>query len=214
MQKLIEKIHWIVFMYALFLGYDMYSVHQESMFNLNTRISVMNSNIIKARKKVSDLKKYFKDIEEAKRNIELVALEVEKVQRRLPADIADSENIKLIEDISQRLNIKSVSIRPEQEISKGFYFIKNYMVSGEATYLQFLVLFEKISESKRLLNIKSVKFDLIADRVQRARFKLIKGMVTVQTYRYNNQFRESRGINKIESEFKNTKRKKRRKGKK
>jgi Tfp pilus assembly protein PilO len=214
MQKLIEKIHWIVFMYALFLGYDMYSVHQESMFNLNTRIPVMNSNIIKARKKVSDLKKYFKDIEEAKRNIELVALEVEKVQRRLPADIADSENIKLIEDISQRLNIKSVSIRPEQEISKGFYFIKNYMVSGEATYLQFLVLFEKISESKRLLNIKSVKFDLIADRVQRARFKLIKGMVTVQTYRYNNQFRESRGINKIESEFKNTKRKKRRKGKK
>ena len=213
MQALIEKLHWFVFMYAIFLGYDMYTVHEEALLNLNQRIPVIDVNLRKARKKVSDLKKYFKDIEEAKRNIERVALEVEKVQKRLPSDIADSENLKLITDIADKLNVKSVFIKPQLEIDKGFYFIKNYLVTGEGTYLQFLVLFEKIAESKRLLNIKSVVFDLIVDRVQRARFKLINGTVMVQAYRYNNNFKESRGIEEIKSEFKNKKRDKRRKGK-
>ena len=214
MQALIEKLHWFVFAYAIFLGYDMYTIHTEAVKNLNSIIPVIDANLKKSRKKVSDLKKYFKDIEEAKRNIERVALEVEKVQKRLPSDIADSENLKLITDIAQRLNIRSVFIKPQLEIDKGFYFIKNYLVTAEGTYLQFLVLFENIAASKRLLNIKSVSFDLIADRIQRARFKLIKGEVMVQAYRYNSSFKESRGIEEIESEFKNKKRNKRRKGKK
>ena len=54
-----------------------------------------------------------------KKNIERVALEVEKVQKRLPTDIADSENLKLIEDIAQKINLKEVFITPESEVNKG-----------------------------------------------------------------------------------------------
>jgi Tfp pilus assembly protein PilO len=214
MQVLFEKLHWFVFMYAMFIAYEMYSIHEEQLLNLNSRIPVLDRKIKKSKKKVSDLKKYFKDIEEAKKNIERVALAVEKVQKRLPTDIADSENLQLITEIAQELNIKSVFIKPENEIDKGFYYIKNYVLNAEATYLQFLVLFEKISESKRLLNIKSVIFDKIIDRVQRARFKLIKGTIIVQAYRYNATYKESRGIEAIESEFKKQKRMKRKKKKK
>ena len=214
MQTLIEKLHWFVFMYTLFIGYEMYASHDEKKLSLEARVPVMDQKLKVAKKKVSDLKKYFKDIEAAKRNIERVALEVEKVQRRLPSDIADSENLKMIQDIAARLNIKEVFIKPKVEIDKGFYFIKNYILTAEGTYLQFLVLFEKIAESKRLLNIKDVLFEEIVDRDQRARFKLIKGRVIVQAYRYNSRYKESRGIEEIESEFKNKSRKDRRKKKK
>jgi Tfp pilus assembly protein PilO len=214
MQALFEKLHWVIFAYAIFLGYEMYTIHDEKLMNLNGRLPVLDGQIKKSKKKVSDLKKYFKDIEEAKKNIERVALAVEKVQKRLPSDIADSENLQLITEIANKLNVKSVFVKPKNEVDKGFYFIKDYILTAEATFLQFLVLFEKIAESKRLLNIKSVSFDKIVDRVQRARFKLVKGEITVQAYRYNAQYKESRGIEAIESEFKNNKRKKRRKKKK
>lgn len=214
MQTLIEKLHWFVFMYTIFLAYEMYAVHDEKKLSLEARVPVMDQKLEVAKKKVSDLKKYFKDIEAAKRNIERVAQEVEKVQRRLPSDIADSENLKMIQGIASRLNIREVFIKPETEIDKGFYFIKNYVLTAEGTYLQFLVLFEKIAESKRLLNIKDVFFEQITDRNQRARFKLIKGTIIVQAYRYNSRYKESRGIEEIESEFKNKTRTQRRQRKK
>ena len=213
MQVVIEKLHWVVFFYTIFLAFELYSNHDEKMLSLNARLPVVEQKLKVARKKVTDLKKYFKDIEAAKRNIERVAQEVEKVQRRLPSDIADSENLKLIQEIATNLNIREVFIKPETEIDKGFYFIKNYILTAEGTYLQFLVLFEKIAESKRLLNIKNILFEEISNREQRARFKLIKGRIVVQAYRYNANFKESRGIEEIESEFKEKTRKERRKKK-
>jgi Tfp pilus assembly protein PilO len=214
MQAIIVKLHWFIFLYAIFISYEMYSAHQEVHANLTGRLPVLENKIKNSKKKARDLKKYFKDIEDAKKNIERVALAVEKVQKRLPTDIADSENLDLISQIANSINIKSVFIKPEAEIDQGFYYIKNYVLTAEGTYLQFLVLFEKIAESKRLLNIKTVIFDQIIDRVQRARFKLIKAKVTVQAYRYNASFKESRGIEAIESEFKNKKPKTRKKRKK
>jgi Tfp pilus assembly protein PilO len=212
-QALFQKLHWLIFIYAIIIGYDMYTVHEENIRNLEARVPIILNKIKVARKKVADLKKYFKDIEEAKRNIERVALEVEKVQKRLPSDIADSENLKLITKIAEQLNLREVFIKPESEIDKGFYFIKNYILSAEGTYLQYLVLFEKIAESKRLLNIKAINFKQITDRTQRARFKLLNGNVVVQAYRYNANFKESRGIEAIETEFNDETRKERRKKK-
>ena len=131
MQVVIEKLHWVVFFYAIFLGYEMYSAHDENMLTLNARLPVIEQKLAVSKKKVTDLKKYFKDIEAAKRNIERVAQEVEKVQRRLPSDIADSENLKLIQEIAVNLNIREVFIKPETEIDKGFYFIKtaSYLIN-------------------------------------------------------------------------------------
>ncbi len=205
MKTLLEKMHWLIFFYTIFSGYQMYTGHDEMYAEQVARLPVLDNKIKKSKKKVLDLKRYFSDIEVAKKNIERVALEVEKVQKRLPNNIADSENLSLITEIAENINMKEIFIKPGNEIDKGFYFIKNYVLAAEGTYLQALVFFEKIAESKRLLNIKNIKFEKIKKKFQRARLKLMKIRVTVQAYKYNSDFKEERGIEEIEKGFQNKK---------
>ena len=67
-----------------------------------------------------------------------------------------------------------------------------------------LIFFEKIGASERLLNIKSVEIRRSEEK-QRGRFQLINANVTIEAYRYNKDHKEDRGIDKIESSFKDKK---------
>ena len=58
--------------------------------------------------------------------------------------------------------MKKVSIESGGEEDKGFYFIKNLTLTANATYLQFLILLEKIEGFEKLLNISSVTLREVA----------------------------------------------------
>ena len=46
-----------------------------------------------------------------------------------------------LKDFAKSLRIKKAkNISSGSEVDKGFYFIKNFEFSGQATYLQFLIL--------------------------------------------------------------------------
>lgn len=163
--------------------------------------------------KKKDLKRYFQDIEDAKKNIELVALEVEKVQRQLPSEISDAENLQLIKGVAENLNIQNIFLQPQGETDKGFYFIKNYEMKATGTYLQFLIFFEKVAENKRLLNIRDVTLGITQEK-QRGRFQLINAEIIIQAYRFNPNYKEDRGIESIEKKFDEASSRPRAKGKK
>ncbi|MCO4792683.1 MAG: type 4a pilus biogenesis protein PilO [Bacteriovoracaceae bacterium] len=213
MTALIKKLPFFIFLYAIYGGYEMYEKHLELLTGMKDRIPVIQNKINKTKQKKKDLKRYFQDIEEAKKNIELVAQEVEKVQRQLPSEISDAENLQLIKGIAESLNIKNIFLQPKSEENKGFYFIKNYEMKGTGTFLQFLILFEKIAENKRLLNIRDIELKHLG-RKQRGRFQLINTEIVIQAYRFNPGHKEDRGIEGIENQFKEKKKKRPRKKRK
>ena len=75
-----------------------------------------------------------------------------------------------------------------------------YRFKAKATYLQFLIMFEKISESKRILNVAEVNFRKL-DQPQRSKFQLIDGEFFLEAYKYNNNYKEDRGLDQLEKQF-------------
>ena len=91
--------------------------------------------------------------------------------------------------MSDELHIKEMSITPEKDDDHGFYITRKYRFAAKATYLQFLIMFEKIGENKRILNISGLAFKKF-EQSQRTKFQLIDGEFTLEAYKFNNSFKE------------------------
>jgi Tfp pilus assembly protein PilO len=158
------------------------------------------ADLDKHEKTKKEIKKYLSNIEAEKAKIERVAQEIEKTQQLLPSEISDTENINLLRRMSEDVNIKEVSIQPDTDDDRGFYIARRYRFKAKATFLQFLIMFEKISESKRILNVATVGFKKL-DQPQRSKFQLIDGEFSLEAYKYNAAFKEDRGLDQLEKQF-------------
>ncbi len=200
MNKLISYLPILYIVFVVHSSYEFYLKHQETVSELKGQIPRIKRSIAKIKKERKQVDKYLKDIAEAKQKIELVAKEVENIQKKLPNDIDDTKNLSTIKGVADNLNIREVFLTPKGSEDKGFYFTRQYEFKGKGTFLQILIFLEKISENERLLNIKSLILAR-AKKQQRGRFQTIDFQAIVEAYRYNSNYKEDRGIDKIESEY-------------
>lgn len=204
MVKLLKNLHWFIIAYAGFSLYTMYTEADERLLNIEAQQDVQKAELSKNKKIQNEISNYYKNIEEEKLKIERVASEIEKMQQLLPSEISDSENINLLRKMGDDVNIKEMSVTPEAESDRGFYYARRYKVYAKATFLQFLIMFEKIAENKRILNVSDSSFKK-SEQPQRSKFQVIEGEMIIEAYRYNPNFKEDRGIDKIEQDFKDGK---------
>ena len=204
MSKLFKNIHWIIIAVALFNIGSLVKDKEEEITNTQSKQEIQRASLAKAKKTKKAINNFYKDIDEAKGRIERVAKEIEKTQQLLPGEIIDTENVGLLRKMAEDVNIKEVSVAPEKDDDRGFYIARRYKFKAKATYLQFLIMFEKISENKRILNVADLMFKRL-DQPQRSKFQLIEGEFTLEAYKYNSAFKEDRGIDQIEKEFKEAK---------
>lgn len=182
----------ILFYYAFNMAME-YEMNVEQVDLLAQQIEVAERNIRNANREKRQLEDFQKDIEEARNRVELVAQEVENIQKQLPSTIADSENLGIIRAAAEAINIKNITLSPGREVPQGFYFTKEYQFSAQGTFLQFLIFFERIGESQRILNINNVQIMRSAIE-QRGRFQLVDVKATIEAYRYNQDHKEDRGL--------------------
>ena len=98
-------------------------------------------------------------LKKPKKMIEKVAQENERIQKQFPTKINDSENLGMVSSMANKLNILDLKLTPKDEENKGFYFTKIYNLKGTGTFLQFLILLEKIGDRKdKLMNIGQLNF--------------------------------------------------------
>ena len=201
MEKLLKNLHWFIIAYAAFNFYVHYTESEEKYVNLVSQEEAQRLQLTRNKKTQREISNYFKNINEEKVKIERVANEIEKTQQLLPGEISDSENINLLRKMADDVNIKELSITPEQDFDRGFFIARRYRVKAKATYLQFLIMFEKIAENKRILNVGESVFRKTAEP-QKGKFQVIDGLFTIEAYKYNSNFKEDRGIDEIEKKFK------------
>lgn len=200
MASILRNLHWIIILFAIVrVGLTWYEASEE-IENRKQSIELQRGEIRKLEKTKKEIREYLENIDEEKQRIERVAVEIEKTQQLLPSEISDTENINLLRKIAEDVNIKEVSIAPEAEENRGFYIARRYKFKAKATYLQFLIMFEKISENKRILNTREVFFRKL-EQPQRSKFQLIDGEFYLEAYRYNSNFKEDRGLDQIEHQF-------------
>ena len=200
MSKILKNLHWFLIIYAIGKCGLIYYEHNEDMTLRKDGIEKARAELQKNEKTKKEIKKYLSNIEAEKAKIERVAQEIEKTQQLLPSEISDTENINLLRRMSEDVNIKEVSIQPDTDDDRGFYIARRYRFRAKATFLQFLIMFEKISESKRILNVATVGFKKL-DQPQRSKFQLIDGEFSLEAYKYNAAFKEDRGLDQLEKQF-------------
>lgn len=197
MGALLRNLHWIIILASIALTVKDYFELEEGAQAKKAEIAKSEEDLAKNEKIKKGIKKYLSNIDEEKAKIERVAQEIEKTQQLLPSDISDTENIGLLRKMSEEINMKEVSISPDQDDNRGFYIARKYKFKAKATYLQFLVIFEKIAESTRILNVGELEFKKL-DQPQRSKFQLIDGTFFLEAYKYNMGYKEDRGLEVIE----------------
>ncbi len=193
MSAFIKNIHIFIILAALIQLGVLWWDHEELKASVLLEQEQVSQSLEKTKQLKKEIKKFEKDIQEQKEIIEKVASQIEKVQQQLPSEISDTENISMLRKIAEDINIKEVSIVPEKEDIRGFYIARKYRFKAKATFVQFLIMFEKIGENKRILNIGEVSFGKI-DQPQRSKFQLINGEFILEAYKYNVGFKEDRGL--------------------
>jgi Tfp pilus assembly protein PilO len=207
MTGLLKKLHIFFLFYGCFVIYQRFEESDQKVKELYDRVPGLQRQLKKAKRDKKNLERYFTDIEEAKERIEKVAKGIEKLQKKLPATISDTENLAILRGIAEDLNLKNLLLSPGEEIIKGFFVSKNYRVRGSGTFLQFLILLEKIGEQERILNVKTVQFKG-SKKQRKGRFQLIDAEIDLEAFRFNERFKENRGIKDIEHHFKKRPKKK------
>lgn len=200
MEKLFKNIHWFIIGYALYLNaMFVYDIEEKLKLVSDQQVEV-EKELGKQKKIKKQIIEYAKEIDDIKSKIEKVAQEIERNQQLLPSEINDSENLTQIRTLAEDVNIKEMSIGPDRDDERGFYIARRYRFKARATYLQFLILMEKISENKKILNITDMVFRKL-DQPQRSKFQLIDGEFSFEAYKYNTKFKEDRGFDNIEKSF-------------
>ena len=198
--KLLSYMHYFILVYAIGAGYLQWESKKEAYDMEVSRVTSLELNIDKKTKELEELKSYYEDVERAKDKIRIVSQQIKDLQQRLPSKSDDIRNLSFIKDLANKVNLQSVDLKPEKEVMKEFYFLTRYNLNAEGTYLQFLLLLEQIATSQKLLNIPVIDIQLKQEN-QRGRFILLKGLIVVESYRYNEKYREESGIKDIEKKY-------------
>jgi Tfp pilus assembly protein PilO len=187
--KILKNIQWFIVLLGLYNLYTIYEENDPKPQLARSQAEALKVKFEKNKKIKKELDFFYKNIEEAKLKIQKVKESVAKTQQLLPSEISDNENMSLLRHIAETLNIKAVEIIPSNEEGKGLFISKQYTFKANATYVQFLIMFEKIASNKRVLNIKNVTLRRV-DSPQRARFLLLQGSFVLEAYRYNPNAKE------------------------
>ncbi len=188
--KLISKIHFFIIAYFCFGAYEIYLEHQETFeFTLASKESVQ-VQIDKKQKDKATIKEFSKNVDVAREKVKQITEELETLKKKLPSNISEREDISSFEEIANNLNMKNISISPGEVEDKGLYTIKRYNLKAQGTYLQFLILLEKISKFERLINIQSVLLEIPEEKI-RGRYQLLNTNTVVESFiRSNNKLQD------------------------
>ncbi|EQC47004.1 pilus assembly protein, PilO [Bacteriovorax sp. BSW11_IV] len=200
MKALIKNLHIFLFAYFAYQGWLKYNEIVERKVQIQEKEPVIRARIGKLKRQKKEINDFLLSIAEAKKRIELVATEVEKIQKKLPTAISDAQNLEFIKKVAEGLNIKNIYLSPRDEKNEGFYITKKYEFKASGTFLQFLIFLEKIGDAEQLLNIGEVKIEK-STNPQKGRFQVVNYTAMVESFRYNENYKEDRGIEAIEQKF-------------
>lgn len=185
MEKFLKFLPILALVYAANNCYTMYESYESQLTSLNSEIEAQNAQKQESMKTKADIEEYKRNIEIEKTKIARVEKEIEKIQQLFPSEISDNDNITLIRKYAEDVRVKQVTrVAPLGDEDKGFYIARPYHFTMKATYLQFIVLLEKLSDSERIINIRSIDFK-INNENQKGKYQLIDGEITLETYKFN-----------------------------
>ncbi|HXH73330.1 MAG TPA: type 4a pilus biogenesis protein PilO [Bacteriovoracaceae bacterium] len=196
--KFIANLHVFLALYGMYGLYVLYDEHLIAVEVIQTQFPQVEAEIVTTQKKIKEIADYIKKTDEYKARVEGVAKNIEEVQKQLPHEINDTHILSFLNTEMTALNIKDPNLVPGKEEPSTYFISKEYTLKAKGTFLQFLILLERIGNATRIYNVKSLKL-IVNTEGKKGRFQIVSGEGTIQAFRYNPDFKVDRGFDKIES---------------
>lgn len=170
--------------YSSYLGYEEHTSKIQSM--KMSQIPGLKKKIKQVQAKINEVEKFRGQIEEYESSIVNFEDQISKIKLKIPAIDDKTTILDELSNEAKKLNIQKVEFNPkyERENGGGIYLTNGIEFKGLATYLQFLVFFEKLSEGERLYNIASIKYKQSKDK-KSARHNPVEISTIIETFHYN-----------------------------
>jgi len=189
MKNFYKFLPFLIFLYGGFNCYTMFTEHEEAYENLTQQLESADAQLAKVKKKVAGIKQNEDKLREYESKVSEVRKQIDELKTRMPAESDRTAVLQELNNTAQELNLKEVNFNPVPKIEKGMYSINSVSLGGKGTYLQFLILFEKILSNKRFFNIDNFLLtESPADN--KGRFIFVNVRADIQTFEYNLDYKE------------------------
>jgi Tfp pilus assembly protein PilO len=178
--------------YGYMYGTDGWEKYKKGVQD-SSRFVVIENQIKRNKQKLKKIQKFKKDIIVKEQELAQIVKQIEEVQRQLPDVINDTGILSIFDKEAQKVNNQQLEMEPLSEKKKDFYFAKRYKFKGKATFLQFLIYFERLGKNDRLINVTNLNLESTKIK-QKGRFQLIQIETEMEIYRYNTAYKEKRKI--------------------
>lgn len=196
MGKFLAQLHWIIIAYGAWGAYEVYDEHAIAMAQIEEQFPVTEEAIKSAEQKMSKIDEFRKNLDQSKLRVTEVFNNISQVQKQLPTEINDIEILDFISKEAKTLNIPEIDVSPTTELPMGFYISKPYSVKARGTFLQFVVLLERINAAERLFNIKNLTIRS-EDDIQKTRFRVVTLELMLDTFKFNSRHQETSGVDEV-----------------
>lgn len=173
--------------------------HTERLAEIQAQVPDLQGQIDQVHKKRKEIEKFLKDIEESKKRVDAVAQQVELLTKKLPDEINETKVLETLSAVANQVSLKKLTFETGEERVRDFLYAKDFTFKGTGTFLQFLVFLENLAAQERIFNIKSIKISK-NKTPQKGRFQTVDVEGIIEAYRFNPNYREDRGFDKIEQE--------------
>jgi Tfp pilus assembly protein PilO len=194
MDKLLKNLHIIIIAYGVLTAYTAFEDFTLKQEQLERKIPPINSKISKEKKKIKDLENFRNSITEYQDQIGAIKGQIDELRKKLPSDDERTIVLEELKAEASSLNLKEITFKPKYKDEKGVYFANGIEVLGIGTYLQFLIFFERMASSNRIINVKEFAITEPDKKLNRGRFYLVNSRIIIETFEYNENYKPPKPV--------------------
>lgn len=190
MKDLVAKYGYVIFLiYGTYQLFGIQDEHQVAMEMLTQQIPALEAQIAKIKQRVENVKDNEAKLKESEQATEDYKRQIAEMKIKMPPTSEQALVSQELTNNANELNLKDVNLSLAPKQDKGMYFINGIKLNGNGTFLQFLIFFEHVLNSKRFFNIDELTITEHKTETK-GRFIFVNVDASIQTFEYNENYVE------------------------
>ena len=175
----------IAILYCLYLGYGYYdwkNAPTSEYFRKKNELKTTKDTLQTQKNKLKEAQEFIAKLETQKANIAQLTSQLESAKVLFGQEIDVASYIRTISTEAKKINVSIKNIKPEAEVAKEFYVEVPFTIGIRGAFVQFLVLFDRLSRMQQISRISSFNFK--PSNSAATKFTEIEGDLKLVTYKY------------------------------
>jgi|GEM_PF-5084891 len=183
---IIKGLPFIMMLWFLSGTYSQFEEHERTMALENSKIPPILTKINKVKSDIAEIDEVKRNIVEYESRIADYNRQIEDIKIQIPPIEQKTKILDEFSETAKSLNIKNPIFRPKyvKENANGVYLSNGIEFEATGTYLQFVIMFERITRAQRILNVASLYIQNSRNKGL-GRYNIVNIKATIESFHYS-----------------------------